>query len=414
MVTTSAALVAVADAILARVDQLSTAEISKKGRKYRFVNNTFQRIREEDKHLVIYPEDLDEQLSVILAYSILASVSPTIFSQFGDLCLSIVGVARLLELNGWYEEENSLVVNYKVLKFAYDADTRATALLYAENVTPTHLLHGYNLLYCSKLNFLHTDHHIGTKLEGHYMRQYVLEYFGEEALELPEVLVALKSFVHWANIKGLLHKLEVPNVDVDAETIAKFDAFPAPPEELLVNVYDRYPSGTSKYSLIRKAIDILADSKYARLVPYPHGPEFDLLWLFELCHNIETDPIRYHLRSVAKRLSKSPANLAELSQMHNDQIQSLLSLVSLVINTIGDTGGDFLLQNSKIPKFSDELINTYSRYHQLLVEANNNIEDYEMKGWDEDDIVSRLYDANTPNIYDEVMKMRERYSDDYE
>lgn len=414
MLSTSDALVAVADTILARVGHLSPVEISKKGRKYKFVNNTFQRIREEDKHLIIAPENLDEQLSVVLAYHILDSVSDDIFVRFRDLCLSIVGVARLLEINGWYEEENSSVINFKVLKFSYDAEQRQVALDFASGVTPDHLAQGFNLLYCSKLNFLHTDHHIGTKLEGFYMREYVAQYFGEEALELAEVLVALKSFVHWANIKGVLHKLEVPNLDLDDRTIDSFKAFPDPPEELLVNVYDRYPSGTSKYSLIRKSFDVVANFKYAKLVPFPEGVDFELEWLFDLCHNIEEDPVRYHLRSVAKRLLKHPQNLNELSQQHEKQIRGLLAVISLIINTFNDTGGDFLLQNSKIPKFSDDLIGRYPRYYQKLVEMNDKIEEYELKAWPQDDIVLRLYNSNTRNVYDEVMKMRETYAEDYE
>ena len=46
-----------------------------------------------------------------------------------------------------------------------------------------------------------------------------------------------------------------------------FDNFPDPMEELKLNVYDRYPSGTSKYSLIRKSIDILADWEFSKLIP---------------------------------------------------------------------------------------------------------------------------------------------------
>ena len=56
---------------------------------------------------------------------------------------------------------------------------------------------GVNLMIASKLNFLHTDHHIGTKLEGYYMKYFIESYYGEEALLSHDVLVALKSCVHW-------------------------------------------------------------------------------------------------------------------------------------------------------------------------------------------------------------------------
>lgn len=414
MTSTSDALIAVANDILARVDHLSAVQISNKGRKYKYVNNNFQRVREEDKHLIVYPEDLDQHFSTLLAYSILSNIADDIFETHRDLCLSIVGAARELEVNGWYEEENSSVINYKVSRVSFGAEERKAALEFAAGVTPDHLHRAYILLYCAKLNFLHTDHHVGTKLEGVYVQQYVQDFYGPDALELPTVLVALKSFVHWANIKGLLYKLEVPNIDLDEAGIAKFDKFPNPPEELLSHVYDRYPSGTSKYLLMRKAMDILADFKYSKLVPYPKGEQFDMHWLFELCHDIESDPARYHLRSVAKRLSKNLVNLNELSNQYSKQTKGLLAYISLVLNVFSGTGGDFLLQNSKIPHFSDDLINLLPGVYEELVKASNRIEEYEMKQWDDDDIVSRLYSDAVTNIYDEVSKMRDLHAEDYE
>lgn len=414
MTSTSDCLIAVANDILARVDQLSAVQISNKGRKYKYVNNNFQRIREEDKHLIVYPEDLSQQLSTILAYSILSNISDDIFDSERDLCLSIIGAARELEVNGWFEEENSSVINYKVSKLEFDEETKLRALEFARHVTQDHLNSAYVLLYCAKLNFLHTDHHIGTKLEGVYVQQYVEEFYGEEALELHTVLVALKSFVHWANIKGLLHKLEVPNIDLDEETIARFQAFPDPPEELLAHVYDRYPSGTSKYSLMRKAVDILADYKYLKLIPYPRLADFELDWLFELCHDIECDPARYHLRSVAKRLSKKSVNLNELSARYAKETKSLLSYISMVLNVFQETGGEFLLQNSKIPNFSDDLIASLPGVYEELVQISNKIEEYEMKLWDAEDIVSRLHDADTLSVHDEVTRMRDLHAEDYE
>ncbi|OVF05531.1 hypothetical protein A9F13_22g00759 [Clavispora lusitaniae] len=414
LLSTSDALVAVADAILQKKDALSTIEISKKGRKYKFVNNNFQRIREEDKHLIVHPEDLSLNLSTVSAYRILDSISSDIFSEFRDVCLTIIGVARDLEVNGWYEEENSSVINHKVSRLEYSPEEREKALSFVQGVTKTHLIQGYNLLYCAKLNFLHTDHHIGTKLEGHYMRNYVQEYFGEEALESPTVLVALKSFVHWANIKGFLYKLEVPNIDISKEEEDSFRRLPDPCEELLCNVYDRYPSGMSKYSLIRKSFDIIADSPFSKLIPYPEGDVFDLTWLYDLCHDIEEDPARYHLRSVVKRLSKHPVNLNELNQEKNANVKSLLAVLSLILNTVGETGGDFLLQNSKIPKFSQELIDEMPKYYKQLVDISDKIEEYRYKGWSPSDIILRLQDKTQKCLYDEVMKMRDLHAEDYE
>lgn len=414
LLTPSDALVAVAETVLQKIDSLSTIEISKKGRKYKFVNDNFQRIREEDKHLIVHPENLSLHLSTILAFRILESISGDLLTDFRDLCLTIVGVARDLEVNGWYEEENSSVINYKVLAFEYSTATEQGALEFASGVTPEHLIRGYNLLYCAKLNFFHTDHHIGTKLEGHYMRQFVEQYYGKEALELLQVLVALKSFVHWANIKGFLYRLEVPNIDVSAEEAESYSQLPAPSEILVNQVYDRYPSGMSKYSLLRKSFDILADSPFAQLMPYPTGLVFELSWLYDLCHDIEEDPARYHLRSVAKRLSRNPVHLGDLAQERSQNVSLLLSVLGLVLNTYGSTGGEFLLQNLKIPKFSDELIGRMPEYYKKLVDINEKIEEYQDKGWSDDDIIGRLKDDVPYSLFDAVMSMRESHAEDYE
>lgn len=414
LLSPSDALVAVADSVLQKIDSLSTIEISKKGRKYKFVNDNFQRIREEDKHLIVHPDDLALQLSTILAFCILESISEDLLADFPDLCLSIVGVARDLEVHGWYEEENSSVINYKVLGLEFSAETKQKALDFGRNVTPEHLLRGYNLLYCAKLNFLHTDHHIGTKLDGHYMRRYVEDYYGTEALELPHVLVALKSFVHWANIKAFLYRLEVPNIDVSDDEAESYSGLPAPSESLMSSVYDRYPSGMSKYSLLRKSFDILADYPFAQLIPYPTAPVFELGWLYDLCHNIEEDPARYHLRSAAKRLSRDPVHLPDLNNQYSENVSLLLDVLGLVLNIFSGTGGEFLLQNLKIPKLSDALIGRMPEYYQKLVEINDKIEEYQYKGWDSSDIIVRLKNETSSSLYQAVMEMRELHLEDYE
>lgn len=412
--STADALIAVASTILSRAEGLLTLEINKKGRKFKFVNNAFQRIQEEDKHLIIHPQDLDEGLSTILAYTILKSIDEQLFEDFPDVCLTIVGSAGQIERNSWYEEEHSSVIPYKQLKFTYTEETKQEALEFAKDVTEKHLHQGQILLYCAKLSFFHTDHHIGTKLDDPYMREYVEEYFGEEAAQLPEVIAALKSFVHWGNIKGLLWKLKVPHIDISEQLKKDFSTFPDAPEELLAVVNKRYPSGTSKYSLIRKLLDIVADYPYAKVIPFPEGPDFDLHWIFDLCHKIETDPIRYHLRASLKRLCTNPANLTELSKDHKTKVQTLLSIISLVLNVFRVEEGEALLLNSKIPPYTDELIDQYGEYYDKLVDVSDKINDYVAKGWGNDDIVLRLYNSNTRNIHDEVNRMRDAFAEDYE
>lgn len=412
--STADALIAVASTILSRAEGLLKVEINKKGRKFKYINDAFQRVQEEDKHLIIHPLDLEEGLSTILAYVILQSIDELLFEKFPDVCLTVVGAAGQIEKNGWYEEEHSSVIPYKQLKFTYTAELRKEAMEFAKLVTEKHLHQAQVLLYCAKLSFLHTDHHIGNKLDDPYSREYVEEFFGEDAVQLAEVILALKSFVHWANIKGILWKLKVPNLDIDEALKKKFSSYPDPPADLLEVVNKRYPSGTSKYSLIRKLLDILADYTYSKLIPFPEGPEYDLHWIFDLCHKIESDPIKYHLRASLKRLCSNPVNLNDLSKDHKSQVQTLLSVVSLVLNVFRVEEGEALLLNSKIPQFCDELIDEYEDYYQKLVDVLTKIDEYIEKGWGPDDIVLRLYNSNTRNIHDEVNRMRDAFAEDYE
>ncbi|CAN3372654.1 hypothetical protein DIURU_004854 [Diutina rugosa] len=415
MVSTSEALVALSNSILNSIGDLNKLEYNKKGRKYRFVNNNFQRIREEDKHLVICPEEPESQLAVMSSFYILLNTdNGELLRRYPDFCLAIIGCAREIEAHGWYEEENSSVVHVKNAK--YDPRVVSEPALEYIRLNPIEQRHidmGLVLMTCAKLNFLHTDHHIGTKVEGFYMKHFIKEYFGEELLASPEVLVALKSFVHWGNIKGILYRLDVPNIKTTPELVKAFSQFPEPMEELKLSVYDRYPSGTSKYSLIRKSIDVLGDWQFSSLIPYPQDFNFDLDWLYELCHNIEKDPVKYHLRSSTKALCENPVNLGELSSRYSKQIAALLDFISMIIHTFEDTGGDFLLQNSKIPKLTPELISRHSELYQQIQKLYDNVRSYEEKGWDTDDIVLRL-GAPEKSLFSTVMAMREKYSDDYE
>lgn len=416
MVLSSEALIALLNLILNLIGDLNKLEYNKKGRKYRFVNNNFQRIREEDKHLVICPEDLDAQLAVTLSFYILYNIDDgELLRRYPDFCLLIIGCAREIEAHGWYEEENSSVVHLKNAKYN-PTEVRGPALDYVRlnPIEQRHIDMGLVLLTCAKLNFLHTDHHIGTKVEGFHMKHFIREYFGEDVLALPQVLVALKSFVHWGNIRGILYKLEVPNVKTTPELVKLFYLFPDPLEDLKLSVFDRYPSGTLKYSLIRKLVDVLGDWKYSLLIPFPEDFNFELDWLYDLCHNIEKDPIKYHLRSLTKMLCDNPVNLGELLLRFSKQISALLDLILMIIHTFEDTGGDFLLQNSKIPKLTPELIGRNAKYYQQIQKIYENVYSYEEKGWDTDDIVLRLNTLDSPSLFLKVMAMRDKYSDDYE
>ncbi|KAI5970748.1 hypothetical protein CANMA_000167 [Candida margitis] len=389
-VSTSDALIYYADHILDEIDDLSKVEYNKKGRKYRFVNNSFQRIRQEDKHLVICPENLDLKLSFYSAFSILMNIGD-ILTTYPQFCCTILGLAQELEKHHWYEEENSSIIHFKNAK--YDprvVQHEADAFVKKFPITQQHIDWGINLLTCAKLNFLHTDHHIGTKLEGVYMIQYVEQYFGQDAVTSLDVLVALKSCVHWGNIKGILYKLNVPNIDISPQLQNDFANFPQPNEELRLNVYERFPSGTSKYALLYKSLDLLAlNFQYSPLITID-PKEFQFEWLYTLCHDIETDPIKYHLRAKTKQLCPNPINLSELAMKHNFQMNKLFDLVALIINIFPSTGGEYLLQNSKIPKLDQSLIDRYSSVYHRFVNVVKQIDAYEAKNWAPDDIIARL------------------------
>ncbi|RLV92780.1 hypothetical protein JA1_002978 [Spathaspora sp. JA1] len=397
LVSPSDALIALSDYILDAVDELRQVQYKKKGRTYRFVNNTFQRVRQQDKHLIIDPDYLNQDIGLLSAFTILYNINNgEILSEFPDLCVTILSMARQLERNKWYENENSCVVNIRHASYdPRDLKDLADEYIEMHPITDDHIKYGINLMYAAKLNFLHTDHHIGTKLEGLYMRQFIEGYFGEEALNSPDVLIALKSCVHWGNIKGMLYKLGIPNIDISSELVENFSTFPEPDENLKLNVYQRYPSGTSKYSLIRKSLDILCEWKYSKLIPLPQ--DLDLDWIYQLCYDIETNPIRYHLRSKTKRLSIDPVNLGDLNTKYSAKIKQVLSIIAIIINIFQETGADFLLQNSKLNNFGPELINSHKQYHDKLIKLRDQIESYEDKEWNSEDIVIRLDSGDSNN-----------------
>lgn len=74
-----------------------------------------------------------------------------------------------------------------------------------------------------------------------------------------------------------------------------------------------------------------------------------------------------------------------------------------------------MLQNSKIPKFNANLIAENKSYYETLVRVNEDIDGYQSKDWDPEDIVVRLINQNPlPSLFDRVMAIREEYIDDYE
>lgn len=396
-------LVTFADHILNSINSLNKLEYNKNGRKYKFINNGFQRIKQEDKHLVTNTTDLDMKCSIISSYNILHTINNgELLEKYPDFCLSIIGVARELELNGWGESSN--VIQYDEAN-EYPAQLIHDALEFSNQIQPNHLEMGMNLLMASKLNFFHTDHHLGTKIYGLYLIKYMKDYFGEESINNPEILVALKSFVHWGSIKCILYKLGLPNIYLTDDEFLSYKTFPEPPQELKEEIWNKYPSGTSKYYLIKNALSlIIQTSDFAGLIPYPEDEKYSLDWLFKLCKDIESDPIKYHLRSSSKNLCEDPANLNELNQTFNEGTTNLLNLVSLIIN-IFDINLETLNKNSKIPKLENvQEPELRTKYQEL----QSKIQNYLDKDWNNDDIILRL-GTGSISLTTKVKEMFETY-----
>ncbi|EGV64353.1 hypothetical protein PSN45_003839 [Yamadazyma tenuis] len=400
----SDALMAISDHILNSINSLNKLEYNKNGRKYKFVNNVFQRIKQEDKHLIVNLNDLSMKASVISAYTILNSINDgRLLEEYPDFCLSIVGVARELETNSWFDTSNVVLYTPQV---EFPQNTIRDSVNFAQRILPKHIDMGLNLLIASKINFFHTDHHLGIKIYGLYLIKFMKEYFGEDSINDADILVALKSFAHWGSIKCILYKLQVPNVDLTDDEFLSFKSFPDPLPELKQEIWKKYPSGTSRYGLLKMAFVHLKDHKYASLIKYPDDSRFDLEWLFELCKDIETNPIRYHLRSSFKSLTDDPVNLNELSQQNGDGVKNLLNLTS-ILTTLFELNFEFILKNSKVPKFETieepELISYYS-------ELSSKIKFYEQKEWTTEDIIMRLSTGGGCSLQSKIEHSLEKWN----
>lgn len=452
------ALVTVSDQILNSIGSLNKLEYNKNGRKYKFIQNGFQRIKQEDKHLMINSNDLSMKLSIISSFNILSNIdNGRLIQEYPDFCLSIVGVARELELNQWTEDSN--IIDYKThssdsstndLESEFPPDLVKESINFGLKINKDHLNMGFNLLMASKLNFFHTDHHLGTKIYGFYLIKFMVDYFGSESINDPDILVALKSFVHWGNIKCVLYKLQVPNVEISDDEFLKFKSFPDPLPELKQEVWKKYPSGTSKYSLMKKSLLTLANYEFASLIVYPsemldhaeninanadtstdsansgydedsrdiEEPEsieqvdkFNCEWLFKLCLDIESDPLKYHLRAQSKKLTSNYVNLNALSNKYSNQINSLLSFISVIVTVFNIDNIDFVMKNSKIPKFEQIVQN--NQFNGNLIkqyqELANKINFYKTKDWSSDDILLRLGHGNSKNLDQVIHELNSKY-----
>lgn len=408
MTSTADALVVVLRHVLDCVHDLSRIEYVNRGRKYRYVNDQFRRLSDESKHLVVDPQNSQSNTAIASAYTILHSIdNGMLLEQFPHLCLSIMAVARDLEANCWFDEGTGLVRTVRDAKIDLNP-WRESATQYAQDITNEHVLGGFDIMVYAKLNFLFTDHHIGNRLNDPILVNLVESHFGEDALNSPSVLGALKCFVHWGHTQAILHKLGVPNVMLSSEIATAFDLFPPMNARLKSLISQRFPSGTSRYYLLLKCAQLMRAWPFSRLVPFSQeNEETELQWLVDLCEDIQADPIKYHLRAESKRLSDNPVNLRDLQAQTEPQATLWLSVAALIFEVFEVPNSSCVHNDSRLPivdsnlyEYMDEIFGR--GYCEGLKRVKDTIDTYEMKGWEASDIVNRfandrsLFDALTP------------------
>lgn len=361
-------LVDIADQILSSTTQLSTPEYTKKGRKYRLVDSLFKRIQGEDKYLAV--GEPGSGAALVSAYQLLQDI-PGLMDEYPELGLAVLGCARAIETHCWWDRDLSVVPNSSV-EAAPQVVRAANALAF--DISDSHLHSGLTLMMCAKICFLHTDHHVGKPKLGRVFKQHLDEMYGPEACTSACVLLALRSFCYWISTAGVFYRLEVPHTKTSPELRQHFASFPEPLEELKDAVFERYPAGCSKMLLLKKAAEEISEHPLALVVPLPPSVAA-LLWLFEVCHDIEVDPLRYHCRAASKHLyDGSAVSTTELSREANSRTAKLLLHLLMVLSVCGF--GLHLLGNSKFPKVLQE-----TDGEETVVEVYETLEDAEAALW---------------------------------
>lgn len=333
-------LVAVCDAILADHQQSfpknQLNEYSKNGKKYKLTaDGNFVRVQGENKHLVVSDsyENYKCNYSILSSYHILQNCG-SILEEYNRLSLAIIFTSREIELNKWYDESSKTC---SIENSSYDPYTvEDDALKYISNIdhdTRNELIFlGTMILTATKINFFQTDHNVTSPtLEGYALRRIISENCGEDALSSVDVYNALRAFSHWCSIRGIFHKLAIPHLQIDALLTHNFRSFPAIPQWIQDTVHGRYPAGCSKIALVKKALFSLNNSIYGSLIEIPKYLNFREL--LKLCHDIENDPLRYHIRSGSLMLSTN-AHL-EVSKLFTNSAK-WIEFISCLHQAIGN------------------------------------------------------------------------------
>lgn len=346
------------------------------GKKYRQLSDgNFCRVQGEDKYLVVgrdYAEFRDNY-SLYSSYYILKKQG-TVLDDYRQLCLAIIFTSREIELNKWYE------ANTKI-RFAddidYDLDQWEDETMdYISKVSDSerekYIKIGCNLLAATKINFYQTDHHVASpKLEGTALTRLITKVCKDEhAITSKDVYNALRAFCHWCSIRGVLYKLGMKGLDVDDKLKFRFRTFPEIDDWIKDTVYERYPAGTSKYYLIKTSLQALADSPIGELIISPSDIRIENF--FEACRQIESDPLRFHVRAASLKLSKNPPMQA--SALFNN-LQKLLEYISVIYHCGSYRISSKFTTSSKLIKYSKLKHLPFFKDAQKLANQIKEIED---------------------------------------
>ncbi|GME87849.1 unnamed protein product [[Candida] boidinii] len=364
-------LINIADLIINETQESkldSSNEYQKYGRKYvQIADGNFMRVRNETKFLIIgdtYAE-YRQNLSILSSYYILKNFCGSLLQDYKDLCLAIIFCSREIELNKWYEENSKVVTLANAIYDPNECETEA--LNYISNCSSEkrdeYIKIGSQILCASKINFLQTDHHVAQpNLEGYALKELIKDVCGTEGLKSTDVYNALRAFVHWCSIRGVLYKLDVGgSLKLNTTLRHHFKSFPDPPNWIKETITNRFPAGTSKISLINKSLITIGNSVFGKLITIPQG--YDLDKIFDLCDSIQKDPVRYHIRAQESQLTSLPPN--EISNIVPDLQRYVLLCASILHGSEGKIGSK-LLVSSKFPRFNQvKNLDTYAQSHKI-------------------------------------------------
>ena len=351
-------LVSVCEAIIADQQILQKSnvnEYSKNGKKYKLTSEgNFIRVQGEDKHLIVAESygDFKCNYSILSSFRILQNCG-NMLSEYRKLSLAIIFTSREIELNKWYDESSKTCF---IENSSYDPlSAEDEALEYISNIdsdTRSQLVYlGCMILTATKINFFQTDHNVTSPtLEGYALRRIIAENCGEDALTSVDVYNALRAFSHWCSIRGIFHKLDIPNLQIHELLIHRFKSFYQIPPWIKDSVYGRYPAGCSKIALVKKALVILSHSIYGQLVPLPK--ELNTNQFLSLCKDIETDPLRYHIRAGSLLLSTNPHLEASKLFANSDKWLEYVSCLLQAVGSYHIASGNKLIISNKILKIN--------------------------------------------------------------